>query len=73
MTLVTSSTDLELPVACDPDYSIVLYAAPQEDLSHQTRVLGVTHIVLSDVTMQPVAEEQVTVVQRQNDVRHQTC
>ena len=63
-----SNSHLQLFVLYDLYWSIALYTAPEEDLTHETRVLRVADVILSDVTMQPVAEEQETVIQRQKDV-----
>ena len=66
-----SNSNLQLLILHDPYWSIALYTAPEEDLTHETRVLGVADVILSDITVQPVAEVEETVIQRQNDVGHQ--
>ena len=37
-------------------------------LAHQFRISGVGDVILSDVTMQPVAEVHEAVIQRQEDI-----
>ena len=66
-----SNSNLQFLVLRDLYWSIALYAASEEDLPHETRILRIADVILSDITMQPVAEEQETVIQRQNDVGHQ--
>ena len=67
-----SNSNLQLLVLHDLYWSIALYAAPEEDLAHETRVLGVADVILPDIPVEPVAEVQETVIERQNDVGHQT-
>lgn len=42
------------------------------DLSHEFRIPPVCDVILTDISVQPVAEVQVSVIQGYQDIRDQT-
>lgn len=42
------------------------------DLSHEFRIPSVCDVILTDISVQPVAEVQVSVIQGYQDIRDQT-
>lgn len=42
------------------------------DLSHEFRIPPVCDVILTDISVQPVAEVQISIVQGYQDIRDQT-